>query len=150
MADPAPMPGHGRPLTPHPLHVAQLPAYLAKVGREPMYFELMQAKLAQGAYAHPPDMRADFELVCANALAFNSAGTVYHDAAMQMLCAGSEVFDLTSVPGVKAEAVPVAVARPGVGYIRIHRPATASPDLENCVYSIGGTAISRQEQGREG
>lgn len=111
-----------------------------------MYFELMQDKLAQGAYTHLADLRADFELVCANAIAFNSAGTVYHDAARQMLNAGSKVFDLTRVPGVKAEAV--AAARPGV-FCSPARSATARLTWKtNCVCSRG-TAISRQEQGEE-
>lgn len=56
----------------------------------PIDFSTIRRRSQWGLYASIMDLALDVELLCANARAFNAPGTVYHTAAMYVVCCSTE------------------------------------------------------------
>ncbi|CAB4054918.1 BRD7 [Lepeophtheirus salmonis] len=59
---------------------------------EPMDFTTMRSKLDNGDYLTMEAFKSDFELMCNNAMVYNTQGTVYYKAAKKLLALGQRVF----------------------------------------------------------
>ena len=110
-----------------PVDPAAVPDY-ADIVRTPMHFELMQSKLATGAYGGPASagdaegaaglaaLEADFRLIAANAMLYNKPDTPYYAAAQKLLAVGEQRIEnararLGACVCVCAEARAAAAAR---------------------------------------
>uniref|UniRef100_A0A0K2VBS0 Bromo domain-containing protein n=1 Tax=Lepeophtheirus salmonis TaxID=72036 RepID=A0A0K2VBS0_LEPSM len=60
--------------------------------KEPMDFTTMRSKLDNGDYLTMEAFKSDFELMCNNAMVYNTQGTVYYKAAKKLLALGQRVF----------------------------------------------------------
>lgn len=66
--------------------------YLAVV-KTPMDFSTMQRKLEGGHYLAFDTFAADFDLICANCMAYNRPETVYHKQAERLRDAGHKLIE---------------------------------------------------------
>jgi hypothetical protein len=77
-----------------PVSELEVPGYHDAIA-QPMDFRTMQARIDANAYVDWRAFAADFELICANASAFNSKSSVYYRAARMLLMRGTIVVAMT-------------------------------------------------------
>jgi len=75
----------------NPVDLMQVPNY-SNVVKNPMCFNQMKEKAAQSVYITSPEtLKADFELICNNAMAYNMPKTPYYKEAQKLLDYGTVV-----------------------------------------------------------
>eukprot|EP00095_Tigriopus_kingsejongensis_P007659 snap_masked-scaffold116_size340332-processed-gene-2.16 protein:Tk07659 transcript:snap_masked-scaffold116_size340332-processed-gene-2.16-mRNA-1 annotation:"bromodomain-containing protein 7 isoform x3" len=67
------------------------PGY-SQIIKQPMDFSTMQGLLERGVYADIETFRTDFELMCTNAMTYNTQDTVYYKTAKKLLTIGRRLF----------------------------------------------------------
>ncbi|QQP35313.1 Uncharacterized protein FKW44_023493, partial [Caligus rogercresseyi] len=74
-----------------PVTDAFAPGY-SNIIKEPMDFSTMREKLSSAEYESLETFKSDFELMCRNAMVYNTQGTVYYKAAKKLLALGQRLF----------------------------------------------------------
>ena len=92
----------------NPVNDTIAPGY-SSIITQPMDFSQMKTKL-QG-YTDLASFRADFELICNNAMTYNTVDTIYHKMAQKMLHYGQKLFSVDKLRSMKAQ-IPYARAIP--------------------------------------
>ncbi|ELT88840.1 hypothetical protein CAPTEDRAFT_99170, partial [Capitella teleta] len=60
----------------------------SRIISSPMDLSTMRTKIDAGEYETFPDYRADFKLMCENAMTYNLPDTVYYKGAQKLMAAG--------------------------------------------------------------
>lgn len=63
-----------------PVDVNEVPTY-RDIIKNPMSFDLMEARASKKAYKTLDDVQKDFKLICENAMKFNPEGSIWYRAA---------------------------------------------------------------------
>ncbi|XP_068609729.1 bromodomain-containing protein 7 [Brachionichthys hirsutus] len=66
------------------------PGYTAVIKR-PMDFSTMRDKVKKGGYQSLDELKADFRIMCENAMIYNKPDTIYHKAARKLLHSGMKI-----------------------------------------------------------
>ncbi len=82
----------------NPVNDAIAPGY-SSIITHPMDFSTMRSKLA--SYENLAAFQADFELICANAMTYNAAETIYHKTAKSMLQFGLKLFTKDKIKSMR-------------------------------------------------
>ena len=92
----------------NPVNDSIAPGYSSIIS-QPMDFFTMKSKLP--SYTDLATFRADFELICNNAMTYNTVDTIYHKMAQKMLHYGQKLFSVEKLRSMKAH-LPFARAIP--------------------------------------
>ncbi|KAF4662773.1 hypothetical protein FOL47_006066 [Perkinsus chesapeaki] len=84
----------------YPVDVNEVPTY-RDIIKNPMSFDLMEARASKRAYKTVDDIRKDFNLICTNAMTFNPEGSPWHKAAEKLQADGEKQFDLAQLHGLR-------------------------------------------------
>ncbi|CAF0871830.1 unnamed protein product [Adineta ricciae] len=76
------------------------PGYSTIIAR-PMDFSTMKRKISQDDYYNIIEFRADFELMCENAMKYNRPDTIYWQAAKKLLATGSKLMNKDKILGFR-------------------------------------------------
>ena len=79
----------------HPVDTDLVPDYLDVIP-SPMDFTTMQYKVDNGIYSSLEEFKNDFELICENAMTYNSPDTPFYKSAMKLLSFGQIMIDRES------------------------------------------------------
>ncbi|KAF4700931.1 Bromodomain containing protein 7 [Perkinsus olseni] len=83
-----------------PVDVNEVPTY-RDIIKNPMSFDLMEARASKRAYKTVGDIQKDFKLICKNAMTFNPEGSIWYRAAEKLLAEGEKQFDLAQLHGLR-------------------------------------------------
>ncbi|KAF4689286.1 Bromodomain containing protein 7 [Perkinsus olseni] len=83
-----------------PVDVNEVPTY-RDIIKNPMSFDLMEARASKRAYKTVDDIQKDFKLICKNAMTFNPEGSIWYRAAEKLLAEGEKQFDLAQLHGLR-------------------------------------------------
>ena len=83
----------------NPVNDSIAPGYSSIISH-PMDFFTMKSKLPN--YTDLASFRADFELICNNAMTYNTVDTIYHKMAQKMLHYGQKLFSVEKLRSMKA------------------------------------------------
>jgi len=72
------------------------PGY-SQIIKTPMDFSTMRSKLADGMYTTLPLFKRDFELMCTNAMTYNTNDTIYYKSAKKLLCYGRKILSAEKI-----------------------------------------------------
>ena len=92
----------------NPVNDSIAPGYSSIIS-QPMDFCTMKSKLP--SYTDLATFRTDFELICNNAMTYNTVDTIYHKMAQKMLHYGQKLFSVEKLRSMKAH-LPFARAIP--------------------------------------
>jgi len=94
----------------NPVNDQIAPGYSTIISK-PMDFSTMRSKLAQQDYTDLGSFKHDFELICHNAMTYNTVDTIYYKSANKLLHYGQKLFSVDKLRSMKAH-LPFARAIP--------------------------------------
>merc|ERR1712141_793084 len=83
----------------NPVNDSIAPGY-SRIISQPMDFFTMKSKI--NSYTDLASFRVDFELICNNAMTYNTVDTIYHKMAQKMLHYGQRLFSIEKLRSMKA------------------------------------------------
>merc|ERR1712141_401343 len=83
----------------NPVNDSIAPGY-SRIISQPMDFFTMKSKI--NSYTDLASFRVDFELICNNAMTYNTVDTIYHNMAQKMLHYGQRLFSIEKLRSMKA------------------------------------------------
>ncbi|CAG0884673.1 unnamed protein product [Cyprideis torosa] len=125
-----------------PVTDAIAPGY-SSVIFNPMDFSTMREKIAKRNYDSLLNFKEDFELVCRNAMLYNTADTIYYKAARKLLNAGhkilsrEKILELKSEPEVKE--IMMKLTSEDVGFEYDPSPPAPPEDMDDTTADTDGT-----------
>lgn len=120
----------------NPVNDQIAPGYSSIIS-QPMDFSTMKAKLPD--YDNLASFRSDFELVCRNAMTYNTVDTIYYKSADKLLRYGQKLFSVDKLRSMKA-LFPFAKAIPdeclGIDPTSVLENENANDDLDDDVGDV--------------
>ncbi|XP_070585832.1 bromodomain-containing protein 9 isoform X2 [Erythrolamprus reginae] len=125
-----------------PVTDAIAPGY-SMIIKHPMDFGTMKEKIAANEYKSVTEFKADFKLMCDNAMTYNRPDTVYYKLAKKILHAGFKMMSKAALLGDEDPAVEDAVPE----VVPVHVETTKkskkpSKEVISCIFEPEGNACS--------
>ncbi|KAA8596110.1 hypothetical protein FQN60_011401 [Etheostoma spectabile] len=110
------------------------PGYSAII-RRPMDFSTMKDKVKKECYQALDELKADFRIMCENAMIYNKPETMYHKAARKMLHSGMKILSQERLDSLKQS----------IAFMSGLDPSAKLPGMTE---EQGGTSLDQNREGR--